>query len=144
MPLSPCTPPGEQIEAMVNKLEEEKHTFIRRTVWTQKGEHGEGQDPGSRHLPLCPFQGLSRDGLVCPGRTPTRPCSPGEAGCLSFPWRGVISCQVHRSMLSSVGLEKQVCSSFSQNSSSSWIGGDKSGSPECAAGPWLQHALSLR
>lgn len=27
----------------------------------------------------------------------------------------------HRSMLSSVGLEKQVCNSFSQNSSSSWI-----------------------
>lgn len=29
----------------------------------------------------------------------------------------------HRSMLSSVGLEKQVCNSFSQNSSSSWIRG---------------------
>ena len=36
--------------------------------------------------------------------------------------RGREATGFHRSMLSSVGVEKQVCSNFSQNSSSSCIG----------------------
>lgn len=91
---------------------------------------------------LCPSRGLSRDGLACPGLAPTRPCSPlgegliagREARGLGFPQRGPDATRLHRSMLSSVGLEKQVCSSFSQNSSSSWRGA-RAGALSAEAGP---------
>lgn len=110
----------------------ESDTFIGR----QCGRYGGGVRAGGgclrgRAFP-GPLQGAGtavarhQQALLSLGRGPRG----REARGLGFPRRGGRKPPVHRSMLSSVGLEKQVCSSFSQNSSSSWIRG-KSGRPEC-------------
>lgn len=90
-----------------------------------------------------PSRGLSRDGLARRWPSTSRRCSPlgegpvaGRREASGSHGEGAGSRWVHRSMLSSVGLEKQVCSSFSQNSSSSWIRG-KSGTLSAGAGPCL-------
>lgn len=101
---------------------------------------------GACAFPRAPW-GLNTDTLACPGLAPSIPCSPQreglvggrEAGSLGFPRRGGKPL-FHRSMLSSVGLEKQVCSSFSQNSSSSWIGSQVGA---LSASPCLWHTLHL-
>lgn len=95
-----------------------------------------GRIQGASTFLGTPSRGLPRDGLAGPG--------PGlNKEGLAVPWErapgkeggrrpGVPTKRMqeatwsHRSMLSSVGLEKQVCNSFSQNSSSSWIRREKS------------------
>lgn len=74
-----------------------------------------------------PSRGLPRDGLAGPGPGPNKAWQSLGRGCLGRREAGENPTErmqeaawSHRSMLSSVGLEKQVCNSFSQNSSSSW------------------------
>lgn len=130
-------------------MKEEKH-FYCKTMWTQNGGMACEHEMGSKELvpfsaPLLEAEqrwaGTSWPGtnkaLFSLGRGPygyeggKRPGVPTE--------RGPEATGFHRSMLSSVGLEKQVCSSFSQNSSSSWrVGGGgmgKSQSPEGTGQP---------